>query len=257
MTRIRGLKIFRSLPPSILISDFWALTDPLPLFDALFQSHSPVHFPNLKSLNISISGRILPFSPKSLSYLLLTHNQTLQHLFLDFRDSLDDHEGEESLGAWLTDLVHHHDAHFPFLQSLDVYPSLSQAGLSAFLILLKRVSPTLSLLKIAIREITFEEAIQVVHALATEKLKTLHMHLTALSDPSSISLLTISRSSKNSLYVSTISSVQTRFASFLLHVNSFVISSSIHSTISSATGNTTLMSHVPKTYCTPGNFATF
>jgi len=59
--------------------------------------------------------------------------------------------------AWLTNLV---DTKFQFssLQTLEIYPFVTQTGLSAVLTLIKRTAPTLSELWIHFRDLTCKEA---------------------------------------------------------------------------------------------------
>ncbi len=247
----------RSLPPTLQLLHIWTSVDPFPLFGVLFQSHSPVHFPNLTSLHLDIYINRISL-PKSLSCFLLTNSHNLQHLFLDLRMSWGNPKGDESLGVWLADLVNN-NAHFPSLRSLDIYPSKSQAGLSAFLILIKRISATLSALTISIRNFTFEQAKLLVDALTTEgpsALRTLHVNLTHLSVPF-LDLLAHKLSQLEELslhYCEIVGSDQARFLSSLLpHINSPIASYSIHFTISSTTDGTTLTSQMSMTYCTHGN----
>ena len=253
-----ALELFiRSLPPTLQLLHIWTSVDPFPLFDALFQFHSPVRFSNLKSLLLYIHVNRISL-PKSLSCFLLANSHNLQHLFLDLRMSRGNPEGDDSLGVWLADLVNS-DAHFPSLQSLNIYPSKTQAGLSALLILIKRISPTLSSLKISTRDLTFEETQLLVDALTTEgpsALRTLHVNLTHLSVPF-LNLLAHKLSQLEELslrYCEIVGSDQVRSLSFLLlRITSSIASCSIHFTVSSTTDGTTLTSLMSKTYCTLGN----
>ena len=174
-----------SLSPSLELLRIWNWSTTLDLslfFSYLFQplpGSSPlIPFPKLKSLLL-----ILPFntslqsSPESLHRFLLTHSNTLQHLQLRLkmkRAQLDP-DMEEPLGTWLSHLVD--DAaydptirpppspFFPNLQTLDIYPTATPAGLSALLTMIKRTAPTLSSLTIRDRYLTREEAKQVLDAL--------------------------------------------------------------------------------------------
>jgi len=165
---------------------------------------------------------------------------------------------DESLGAWLANLVNN-NTHFPSLQSLDIYPSKTQASLSALLILIKCISHTLSSLKISTRDLTLEEAQLLVGALTTEgpsALRTLHVNLTHLSVPF-LDLLAHKLSQLEELslrYCEIVGSDQVRSLSFLLlRITSSIASCSIHFTVSSTTDGTTLTSHMSMTYCTHGN----
>lgn len=174
-----------SLSPSLQLLRIWNWSTTLdlsPFFSYLSQSlpDSPslVPLPNLKSLFL-----ILPFntslqSPSQpLHQFLLTHSHTLQHLQLRLKMSRVqlDPRMEEPLGTWLTNLVdnlaHESDDEpkksrfFPNLQSLDIYPSSTPAGISALLIMIKRTAPTLSSLTIRDRYLTLEEAKQVLDVL--------------------------------------------------------------------------------------------
>jgi hypothetical protein len=174
-----------SLSPSLQLIRIWNWSTTLDL--SLFFSHlshplpdspSLVPFPNLKSLLL-----ILPFntslqsSPESLHRFLLAQSTTLLRLQmrLKMRRVQLDPSMEEPLGTWLTHLVDNvvHDSDndpmfvpslfFPNLQTIDIYPSATTAGLSALLTLIKRTAPTLTSLTIRDRYLTLEEAKRVLN----------------------------------------------------------------------------------------------
>ena len=140
----------RSVAPtlqSLQITNRSFALDLSPLFSSFSQHDFPVLFPNLKSLSLYFHFHTsLRASRQSLRDFLLSNNN-LHHLHLDMALLLSPRENEEPLGAWLTDLVN--NVPFPSLQSLDIYPSNTQAGRSAIMTLIKRAAPTLSSLKIS------------------------------------------------------------------------------------------------------------
>jgi hypothetical protein len=140
----------RSLAPtlqSLNITNKSFTLDLSPLFNALSKPDSPALFRNLQSFFLNLHfNTSFNSSPQSLRRFLLTNNNLL-HLHLDMTLPLPYPEDEAPLGAWLADLVN--DVRFPFLQSLDIYPSNTESGLSALLILIKRTVLTLSSLTIS------------------------------------------------------------------------------------------------------------
>ncbi len=96
-------------------------------------------------------------------------------------------DDEEPLGAWLADLVND-NVHLPSLQTLDIYPSNTQTGLSALLGLIKLTVPTLSSLIVSGRWLKPEMVNQVIDALTEAEgqpkmLKSLNLNVTVLSVP--------------------------------------------------------------------------
>ena len=173
----------RSVAPtlqSLHITNRSSGLDVSPLFSAFSQHDSPDLFPNLKSLSLYFHFHTsLRASRQSLCNFLLSNNN-LHHLHLDM--ALSSQENEEPLGAWLTDLVN--NVPFPSLQSLDIYPSNTQAGRSAIMTLIKRVAPTLSSLKISRHRWPRHVADQMVNAFTERKiqqLKSLSLNITELS----------------------------------------------------------------------------
>ena len=277
--------LLRSLAPNLQILHIyshWSALKPSPLFDALLlplpQYDTPgVFFPNLKSLFVSFNSTtsFRSFS-RSLHYFLLSHNN-LQHLYLDIQYLWRNFNDEECLGERLADLLNCDQ--YPSFQSLTIYPTTSQAGLSAVLTLIRRNARTLSSLKILDRYLTFEEAKQVVDALTAsqvqvqvstmtammttptteqepKKLKSLSMNITRLS-VSFLDFLAHNFPQLDSLSLMVneiIGSDQVCFPHSFISTRLKYTSYSIRFTISSTTDGTTPTSHVPKkTYCTPGN----
>lgn len=170
---------------SLMITNKSFTLDLSPLFNALSKHDSPVLFPNLTSLSLSLHfDTSFRTSPQSLRHFLRTHNH-LQHLYLDMSLPSPFPEDEEPLGVWLVDLVND-NVHFPSLQTLDVYPSNTETGLSALLSLIKLTIPTLSSLIVSGRWLKPEMANQVIDALTEcegqpKMLRSLDLNITELS----------------------------------------------------------------------------
>ena len=175
----------RSLAPtlqSLQITNRSVTLDLSPLFSVFSQHDSPVLFPNLKSLSLRFHfDTCLRVSHQSLHDFLLSNNN-LHHLHLVMSLSLSYQGSEEPLGAWLIGLSN--NVPFPSLQSLDIYPSDTQAGRSAVLTLIKRTAPTLSSLKIVGHCWPCHIADQVANAFKgreVQQLKSLSLNIAELS----------------------------------------------------------------------------
>jgi hypothetical protein len=99
----------------------------------------------------------------------------------------DEDEDEKLLAAWLADFVND-NVHFPSLQTLDIYPSKTQTGRSAFLSLIKTTLPTLSSLIVSGLWLKFGMVKEVIAALTEcegqpKTLKSLTLNITNLSVP--------------------------------------------------------------------------
>ena len=180
----------RSLAPtlqSLKITSRSSTLDLSPLFDALSKTDSPVLFSNLISFSLCLHfNTSFRTSPQSLRHFLRTNNH-LQHLQLDMSLSLPDPEDEEPLGAWLADLVND-NIHFPCLQTLDIYPSNTKTGLSAFLGLIKLTGPTLTSLIVSSRWLKSGMVNDVIDTLKEcegqpKLLKSLTLNIVKLSVP--------------------------------------------------------------------------
>jgi len=172
---------------SLKVTSMTFTLDLSPLFNALSKPGSAVLFSNLMSLSL-----YLPFNtsfrafPQSLRHFLRTNNH-LQHLQLDMTIPLPYPVDEEPLGAWLAGLVND-DVYFPSLQTLDIYPSNTQTGLSAFLSFIKLTVPTLTSLTVSGLWLNPGMANQVINALTEcegqpKMLKSLTLKLIELSVP--------------------------------------------------------------------------
>jgi len=194
--------------------------------------------------------------PQSLRHFLRINNH-LQHLQLDMTIPLPYPVDEEPLGAWLADLVND-NVHFPSLQTLNIYPSNTETGLSAFLNLIKLTVPTLTSLTVSGLWLNPGMATQVIDALTEcegqpKMLKSLTLKLTELSVPL---LELVARKLPKTDFVALPSR---RFRQGLLFFISFnsrwliIPSFRIRFMICSASEDITVTTYPPKTYFIPGN----
>ncbi len=159
------------------------------VFNDLSQSNSEssIIIPNFKSLSLILNPATSLPSLRSLRCFLFTYHDILHHLVLKLHVGDFDGDPDEPLGQWLFDLAD--NCQFSSLETLDIYPTKTQTGLSALLTLIKRTAPTLSSLTIYDRCLTPKEAHQVIDALSDQVkaltkascLRSLSMDITNLS----------------------------------------------------------------------------
>ena len=188
-----------SLSPSLQHLRILSLFDVSPLFTHLTQplhgSSSLIPLPNLKSIVLIPFNFTFRSSPQSVHHFLLVHSINIQHLQLSMMMSCWPlpWDMDKVLDKWLSDFVNADSTtkpsrFFPNLQTLDIHPPATPAGLSATLVFIKRTAPTLSSLRIRSCNLSDEGATQVVHALTrskvkSSKLKSLQMDISDLRVP--------------------------------------------------------------------------
>ena len=283
LTLVPFLQSFAPTLRLLRVSNWSETLDLFTHFNALNQFDSSVPVPNLKSLFLYLPG-VSVSSPRSsfqsLRRFLLTHSNGLQLLHLTITRPHLNPGVDKLLGAWLAELVNN-NIQFPCIQTLQLYPSISQIGLSALLALIKRTSSTLYSLTIPNRYLTGEEVGQLLDALTegevqvpttsmvittprTSKLRVLSISINHLSVPF-LELLAhkLPQLERLSLRVSEIvdSPVNALLSSIqIVSTEQKYPPSSIHSTTFSTSDGTIgviqTISLPPKTYSTRGSCAT-